>query len=331
MSDCAALEASRHWLSEEQRAAITEAVERDGYAVLPTKLSPADCEVLSRAVLRHADPVRDARPAGSQRAVKMQNIVDVDPVFLELAMYPPALQLSYSAFGSGMFHINQSNFIARPREAVPAALDFLAGSPWHADGPRPAAKGSPFPSPSMADGAVGLHYLKFGYFFTDLSHGTGGSLEVVPGSHTRRELDGLGGAATGKALPAGHSSGGPGGFDPAKYTVDKLDVPAGTIVVFHQAQWHAAMPNLSDVERLNAYISYCPTWMRPVDRDFPSMESLVARGLGPEARWVLGEPRAPIRWWIPSEDDLHRMDRFAPNGINLVASDYDAAAAEKLV
>ena len=37
----------------------------------------------------------------------------------------------------------------------------------------------------------------------------------------------------------------------------------GTVVVFHQAQWHAAPPNLSDAVRHNVYISYCPTWMRP--------------------------------------------------------------------
>jgi hypothetical protein len=52
-------------------------------------------------------------------------------------------------------------------------------SPWHADGPRPAATGSPFPSPAGAGGAVGLHYLKFGYFFTDLTHRDGGSLQVL--------------------------------------------------------------------------------------------------------------------------------------------------------
>ena len=49
-----------------------------------------------------------------------------------------------------------------------------------------------------------------------------------------------------------------------------------------QAQWHAALPNASDIERLNAYISYCPTWMKPLDREYPTLAHLEARGLGPE-------------------------------------------------
>lgn len=50
-----------------------------------------------------------------------------------------------------------------------------------------------------------------------------------------------------------------------------LNVEAGTIVAFHQAQWHAAPPNYSDIERKNVYISYCPIWMKPLDRDYPNI------------------------------------------------------------
>ena len=51
---------------------------------------------------------------------------------------------------------------------------------------------------------------------------------------------------------------------------------AGTIVAFHQAQWHAAPPNYSDIERKNVYISFCPTWMKPLDREFPNILHLSA-------------------------------------------------------
>lgn len=275
--------ASQHSLSNEQRDTILAQIDRDGFAVLPLTLPPGDISLLATATSKHAGIVRASRTSGAQ-SVKVSNIVDVDPIFLELAMYPPALQLAHDAFGCGAFHINQSNFIARPREPEGfSRLDFLSGSPWHADGPRPAATGSPFPSPKSANGAVGLHYLKFGYFFTDLQHGNGGSLQVVRGSHLRSELDGKGGPDTGKGMDD-DGVGGPGLFDPREYDVVKLDVKAGTIVVFHQAQWHAAMPNESAVERLNAYISYCPTWMRPVDREFPSAASLDERGLS-RGRW----------------------------------------------
>lgn len=330
------LQCSAHTLTHAQRDAALAALHTDGYAVLPLVLPPEDLALLNAAVDACAERVRAARPAGSlARSVKLANIVDEDPLFLELALYPPAMQLSHDAFGCGAFHLNQSNLVARPQELAldgGGAFDFVSASPWHADGPRPAALGSPFPSPSNAGGAVGLHYLKFGYFFTDLTHGTGGSLEVVRGSHVRSELDGKGGADTGKALPAGAKAGAPGQFDPREYDVVRFDVPAGTVVAFHQALWHAAMPNTSPIERRNAYISYCPTWMRPVDRAFPSAAELDAReGLSKEARWLLGEPRPPMRWWIPSAEDLTVLDRYARVPGGAAFAGYDAARMQMMV
>jgi len=50
------------------------------------------------------------------------------PLFLELAQYPPALQLTHDAFGCGAFHLCQSNFIARPKESPEhARMDFVSG------------------------------------------------------------------------------------------------------------------------------------------------------------------------------------------------------------
>jgi ectoine hydroxylase-related dioxygenase (phytanoyl-CoA dioxygenase family) len=201
-------------------------------------------------------------------------------------MYEPALQLAYDCFGP-MFHLCQSNFVSRPNDGT-GKSDFFSASPWHADGPRPGL----FPK---VNGAMGMHYLKFGYFLTDLTHGNGGSLQVVRGSHKRLELEGQ-----------KHSE-----FRIADHRSDlvQFDCEAGTVVAFHQAQWHAAPPNESEIERKNVYISYCPTWMRPLDREFPTTESLA--GLSDEERWLLGEPRPAQRWWLPGGDDAKRMARFA--------------------
>ena len=208
-----------------------------------------------------------------------------DPCFRALMTYEPALQLTYDCFGP-MFHLCQSNLVSRPRDEVVG--DFVGSSPWHADGPRPAL----FPK---INGVMGMHYLKFGYFLTDLTHGNGGSLQVVRGSHLRPELDG-------KAA---------GEFRIEDYASDlvQIDCPAGTVIAFNQAQWHAAPPNTSDIERKNCYISYCPTWMRPADRDFPAEGSL--DGVTAEESWLLGEPRPAIRWWLPSKEDVARMSRFS--------------------
>jgi ectoine hydroxylase-related dioxygenase (phytanoyl-CoA dioxygenase family) len=274
-------------LTNTERDTLNAQLERDGFAVLPGKLPAELMDAVLGAIDRQAAETR--RENAAIRSVKMHNCVVLDPAFLALVMYEPALQLTYDAFGP-MFHLNQSNFISRVKEENQEAArkDFAASIDWHADGPRPRN----FP---RVGGAMGLHYLKFGYFLTDLTHGTGGSLEVVRGSHKRDELDGKG-----------------QNFLIQDYVSDlvRFDVEAGSVVAFHQALWHAAYPNQSDIERKNVYISYCPTWMRPVDRDFPTEMEL--EGLSPEERWILGEPRpSPLRWWLPNEEDSQRLARFA--------------------
>lgn len=277
-------------LNDEQRTTLMAQLERDGYFVLPQTL-PADLnEQCIAAIDRITEQAQRENP--TQQSVKRQNCVDLDPAFRRLLMYQPALQLAYDAFGP-MFHLCQSNFVSRAREET-RTLDFVSGTPWHADGPRP----NLFPRVQSEHGpAMGLHYLKFGYFFTDLSHGNGGSLQVVRGSHLRDELDG----------------------DKANFSIDQyaddvvqIDCKAGTVIAFHQAQWHAAPPNESDIVRKNAYISYCPTWMRPLDRETLTVEQL--HEYSPEERWLLGEPRPPLRWWLPSPEDSQRMSRFARDG-----------------
>jgi ectoine hydroxylase len=276
-------------LTNAERDELNAKLARDGFVLLPHKLPSALMDAVLAAIDRLTAEKRQQNAA--VKSVKMHNCVVLDPAFRALMMYEPALQLAYDAFGP-MFHLNQSNFISRVKEEDQEAAkkDFAASIDWHADGPRPRN----FP---RVNGAMGLHYLKFGYFLTDLTHGTGGSLEVVRGSHLRDELDGKGQS-----------------FDIEDYRDDvvRFDVEAGSVVAFHQALWHAAYPNQSDIERKNVYISYCPTWMRPVDRDFPTEADL--EGLTPEERWLLGEPRpSPLRWWLPSGDDKQRMARFAPD------------------
>jgi ectoine hydroxylase-related dioxygenase (phytanoyl-CoA dioxygenase family) len=285
-------------LTDVQRDELMATLQRDGFVVLPGLLPEALRLRAIEAIDRLAGERRTSKTAFDingfavkgdaagpvRRSVKIGNIVDVDPVFREVMTYEPALQLAYDCFGP-MFHLCQSNLVSRPRDEV--VNDFVGSSPWHADGPRPAL----FPK---IHGAMGLHYLKFGYFFTDLTHGNGGSLQVVRGSHLRPELDGN--RET---------------FRIENYAEDlvQIDCPAGSVIAFNQAQWHAAPPNTSNIERKNCYISYCPTWMRPLDREFPTEAALA--GASPEERWLLGEPRTAIRWWLPSDEDVKRMSRFS--------------------
>jgi len=269
-------------LTDTERADLVKKVDADGYAIVPRKLTPAQIATLIQAIDRVTNEIRGD---DKSRSVKVANIVDKDPAFKNLMMFEPALQLAYDFFGP-TFNLCQSNFISRPKEKA-AVADFVSASPWHADGPRP------FLFPKI-NGATGMHYLKFGYFLTNLTHGNGGPLQVVRGSHLKPELDGI-----------PHST-----FDIKQFEKDLVtfNVEEGTIVAFHQAQWHAAPPNYSEIERKNIYISYCPNFMRPFDRAPPTEESV--RGESEETKWLLGAPRPPARWWLPSTEDLTVLDKY---------------------
>ena len=282
-------------LSDAQRDGLMADLDRDGYAVLPGRLP----EALRLGAIAAIDgfAARDRADDPSIKSIKRSNCVALDPAFVELMMHEPALQLSYDALGP-VFQLNQSNFQSRMREEG-AKADFIAATGWHADGPRP----SLFPRVANAHGhGMGLHYLKFGYFFTDLTHGNGGSLQVVRGSHRRPELDGKAGDA----------------FDIEDYDDDlvQFDCPAGSVVAFHQAQWHAAPANLSEHERKNAYISYCPPWMKPLDYDTPrpGEDPNGLAGLSDEASFLLGEYRPPLQFWLPTPEQQTRLSRFGRGG-----------------
>lgn len=272
-------------LTDLQRDELMSALNRDGYFVLPVKLPDALVEAAVAAIERIAHEELAANPGAT--SVKRQNCVDLDPAFRAVMMFEPALQLAYDAFGPA-FHLNQSNFVYRGRDTG-VGDNFINATGWHADGPRPRL----FP---RVNGGMGLHYLKFGYFLNDMPGQGGSPLQVVRGSHRRDELDGKPRAE----------------FDISAHAADVVELRcmAGDVIAFHQAQWHAAPANTSDVVRKNIYISYCPTWMRPVDRADPTWADLA--GCSPEEAWLLGEPRDnPLRWWLPNADDLQRLARFA--------------------
>jgi len=52
-----------------------------------------------------------------------------------------------------------------------------------------------------------------------------------------------------------------------------------------------------------------------------------------QQRWLLGEPRPPVRWWIPSAADLRTLARYAcgESDSGGVPRDYDESAAALLV
>lgn len=257
-------------LSDAERDRLVADFERDGFVLMPQL----------DADLHHACLEAVARLAEAYGPeFKQDNCVDADPALRRLMMWTPAMQLAVDLLGPGV-QLNQSNCIRRP--ASEGARNWVNGAPWHTDGPTPRK----FP---RVAGMMGLHYVKFGYFLSDLRGGDGGSLQVIRGSHRM--------AADGK----------PPLEDPER--VVTFDCAPGTVVAFHQALWHAAPLNQSDQPRQNCYYSYSPTWMRPYDRDTITAEE--AARLPREEAFLLGAPREWVRWWKPGQEECDALARYA--------------------
>ena len=111
-------------------------------------------------------------------------------------------------------------------------------------------------------------------------------------------------------------------------------MPQGSVIAFHNALWHRALPNHSPIPRTIAYHSakhfshschlsnqpttsyvfgsryfqYCHTMQHPLHRAVPYEGDLSS--FTSEERWLLGEPRSPGSWVYGSPEDKVRMDRF---------------------
>ena len=272
-------------LTDTERDACLTAIERDTYKVLPCKL-PADWVADANAYI---DAFCQKVPEADRRAkgFSQTNIVELAPVFRRLLTYKPALQLSYDVFGP-MFHLGQDKWTRKYRAVDgrdPQALS------WHSDGPLG------FPE---VDGRIPLHTLRFGYFMSDAEHADSGTLEVIRGSHHKRVLH-----AQESIHRRPYSGVRRDDFVSGHTTVKG---PAGTIIAFHNAIWHRALPNLSQTPRTIVYFQYCPTMMHPLHRPVPYPGDMT--DYDAEERWLLGEPRPPQSWVIGSEEDHRRMDRF---------------------
>lgn len=174
---------------------------------------------------------------------------------------------------------------------------------WHEDGPRP------WSYPAVNDRRA-LVLLRVGVYLEDLTEPRRGQLVVVPGSHhvafhraERPELL----EGQGAAKP--------------------LRVPAGSIVLFHNALWHSTAPNERAHPRVAIYLAYSPTWHRVIDYLLPP-EAWIERAnaQSPESRrpllrQLLGcQPGSgSYAWQFPTPEEFP--------GLSLVEPEHPASGA----
>ena len=234
---------------------VAESLERDGVAVIPGVLSPADAadglarlwaasrESERRGVAAHVvglDP-----NAGN---VRVFNLIDLDPLFGELIAHPVADAAVSGVLGREYIVSNFTANIARPGSASMVV---------HSD------QAAVMPEPWVVAQTVNIIWC-----LTDV-HADNGATLHIPGSHRYR---------TAADVPD----------DPIAHMVP-FEAPAGSIIVMEGRVWHTSGRNVTDAEdRALLFGYYTKPFIRPQWNFTRSLAPEVQAACSPILRYRLG-------------------------------------------
>ncbi len=252
-------------------------LERDGYVLLPSTLTPDRVGDLVDAVDGVWSRHRDAAAGPGAPALHLLAFLTQDERFVELVDHPPVLDLVVEILGPNIF-VYHCHLDVHPTEP-PASPTWM----WHQDGGIVNRDLETDPRPRLS--------LKVAYFLTDLSEPGRGNFVVIPGSHLWNRLE----------RPPRDD------LDPAG-AVPVLAHP-GDAVVFDRRLWHKRSPNVSDVTRKALFYAYTYRWIRP--RDEMPIPSELDGSLTPVRRQLLGGSEDAMRLWMPDLVELPVRDRYA--------------------
>jgi len=269
-------------MTDDDAATRSGRLERDGYVMLRSVLSPDRVARLNAAV----DSILAREPAAE--AYNVRCAVERDPLIAELIEEAGPLDLIVNHLGYNLqLHSSQLS-IRRPLapEDAPAAgerrrlgVGRMVSLDWHRDGPAPQ-----FPR-------VEAYSAKVCFILSDMGQAGRGNTKVIPGSHLR---------------PGFHPGHGDPRHDPPG-AVEILGAP-GDAFVFTQNLWHAAAPNLSAVERRLVFIGYSAFWARPLD--VLTDPSALLAGASDVRHQLIGEiGTAPAHRIVPT-DDMMPLKRY---------------------
>ena len=243
-----------------------------------------------------ADDVRAANEAldtlDLPTAGDLRPIVDKGDLFLDHLLHPALLSHALALLGGHIIVMGSAATVIPPG-AQPMV--------WHEDGPRP------WSYPAIGKERA-LITVRAGIFLEDLTEPNRGNLVVVPGSHRRafHERDQT------------HNEP-PGAI--------QVRVPAGGVVLFHNALWHSTAPNTMDHPRRVLYYGFSPSWHRVVDYITPPPALLEALESRPPRerdmlRQLLGAvpPSGAPGFYFPDEESFPGLTLVRPEH---AASGYD--------
>ncbi|HET9729673.1 MAG TPA: phytanoyl-CoA dioxygenase family protein [Acidimicrobiia bacterium] len=215
-------------LTEPAISSHLDAIDRDGYTIVEDAIEP-DLVAALRDTIRRLEDELDVRPrntaAEGHATKRMYNLLARDPVFQAMPVHPSVLPIVERVLDRGCLMSGMTAIDIGPGEHP---------QPMHPDDVV-MTRHLPPPHPPMMVTSM--------WALTDFTADNGGTL-YVPGSHRWPKLPDDPGALDGVEVRA-------------------LEMPAGSVMIFHGSLWHGGGANVTAGEwRLGVNLQYCPGFVR---------------------------------------------------------------------
>ncbi len=230
--------------------------ERDGFLAIENFLTVQEIQKYNTG-LDHVIELWKSRGCPNTVYGKLDNveqvcgIIEYDDMFLELLEHPRMMSVMRDVYGDSFVMIDNDGFLKHPGQKAHTSWHRDTGVTFHNDEKR-----TPF-------------MVKVFYFLADVPY-DGGCLSFLPGSHNMRN-DLLPKVAEPEDMP-GHV---------------RMNVKAGTAVLFHGSTYHSALSNVSEHSRRSIIYNYASLFLRTWPGYEPS-EELKARAVSPLRKMLLG-------------------------------------------
>ena len=265
-------------LEHQLTADESSAMERDGYFLVDSALTPEELSDLTAVIDRLSAEERQAKSLAPSERFDFRDLVGRHPLLLELVDHPTTIAKVWGILGwnIALYH---TIYMEAPPE-VPAGTP-LGKLGWHCDTGQLSRDIEVVPQPRIS--------VKAAYFLTDCSESGRANFWVIPGSHLHDRPD----------VPEDGTP--PPGAQP-------LMVPAGGAMVFDRRLWHASSPNTSHITRKVVFYGYSYRWLKPrddhtVEHLFDQCDPIRRQLLGYSATGNYGytsptEEDVPLRTWL---------------------------------
>jgi ectoine hydroxylase-related dioxygenase (phytanoyl-CoA dioxygenase family) len=203
-------------------------IDADGYTVIEDAIEP-DLVATLRDAIRDLERRLDLRPLGTEAeghsTLRMYNLLAKDPAFIAMPTHPNVLPIVERLLDRGCLLSGMTAMDIGPGEDA---------QPLHGDD---VVMSRHLRRPHAAMMVTSIWAL------TDFTEANGGTC-FVPGSHRWA------------ATPASPDR-------PAEVDVRSVEMPAGSVLLFHGSLWHGGGANrTTDQWRLGVNVQYCPGFVR---------------------------------------------------------------------